>query len=181
MKDFFKALLLSSLFALFCFSCDNANHESQTLDTDTFVNVGDTAKDFTVQMYDGSYITLSDLRGKVVLLTFWASWCPPCDTELKAIPEKILNHYVGKDFVFLPIAREETVESIQKKIDEFKSMNINFPIGLDPTREIYSQYAKKTIPRNYIIDKNGIVVYSNFGYSEKGVKQMISKINKSLR
>ena len=83
----------------------------------TRVQVGDMAPDFTVEMFDGSRTTLSSLRGKVVLLNFWATWCPPCRKELKRVQHDVIDRFAGRDFVFLPVSRgekREAVEAIKK-------------------------------------------------------------------
>lgn len=180
---------------LFCTaSCGNSgkkgNAESQQavkseavapVDSDTYVNVGDIAPDFTVEMLDGRKITLSELKGKVVLVTFWATWCPPCNMEFRAIPEKLLKPFGGnEDFVFLPISREETRETVLEKMELFKEEGVAFPVGIDPERKIYSQYAKQTIPRNYLIGKDGKVAYKTIGYEEPEFEELTAKISELL-
>ncbi len=68
----------------------------------TLVEVGDTAPDFVVGMFDGTQVRLSELRGKVVLLNFWATWCPPCRAELARVGTDVIERFAGRDFVFLP-------------------------------------------------------------------------------
>ena len=119
---------------------------------ETLVKVGDNVPEFVVEMFDGQKIDIKDLKGKIVLINFWATWCPPCQEELKRVQKEIVDRFKGKDFVFLAISREETREQVKK----FRERNgYTFPMGLDPERKIYSKFATATIPRNFIIDKKG--------------------------
>ena len=115
------------------------------------------------------------------LLNFWATWCGPCMQEFNEIPEKILKRFEGKtDFVFIPISREETRETVQKKMAQLKENGIHFPVGLDPDKKIYSKYAQSYIPRNYIIDRDGKVVYTTIGFNPEDFKKMVDKIAELL-
>ena len=80
----------------------------------TLVKVGDPVPDFTVKMFDGSTVDIASLKGKVVLINFWATWCPPCRAELKQVQKQIIDRFAGRDFVFLPISRGETREAVEK-------------------------------------------------------------------
>jgi peroxiredoxin len=147
----------------------------------TLINAGDMAPDFVVQMLDGKKIRLSELRGKVVLINFWATWCPPCMQEFNVITPKIITPFKGKDFVLLPISRGEETEVVKKKMLQLKEKGIDFPVGLDPQKSIYSLYATQFIPRNFLINKEGRVVYNSVGYEEKGLDELAKKISELLK
>ncbi len=148
----------------------------------SIIKAGDAAPDFVVEMLDGGSMKLSDMKGKVVLLNFWATWCGPCMKEFSEIPEKIVKRFEeNPDFVFIPISRGETHETVQKKMDQLKESGIDFLVGLDPDKTIYSLYAKSYIPRNYLIDKDGKVIYTSIGYEEKEFAGMADQIAELLK
>jgi len=146
----------------------------------TIITVGEMAPDFVVEMLDGSKIKLSDLRGKVVLLNFWATWCAPCMKEFIEIPDKILVPFKSEDFVLLPISRGEKREDVMKKMERLKLKGIDFPVGVDPKKEIYSRYAQSMIPRNFLINKEGKVVFVSIGYDEDKLLDISKKIKMLL-
>ena len=145
---------------------------------ETLVKVGDDVPEFVVEMSDGQKINIKDLKGKIVLINFWATWCPPCQEELKRVQKEIIDRFKGKDFVFLAISREESKEQVKK----FRERNgYTFPMGLDPERKIYSKFATATIPRNFIIDKKGKIVEIEVGYTKEAFAKMIEKLERLLK
>jgi peroxiredoxin len=147
----------------------------------TIIHEGDMASDFTVVMLDGTKVKLSDLRGKVVMLNFWATWCGPCMEEFKEIPKKIVKHFEGKNFVLLPISRGEKREVVESKMKSLKEKGIDFPVGIDPTKAIYTLYATQYIPRNFIIDQNGKVVFLTVGLEGDVLGEIAKKIDELLK
>ena len=151
--------------------------EPDDLAKTTLINAGDVAPDFTVEMLDGSKVTLSALQGKPTLLIFWATWCPPCRLELSKLQEHIIDRY-GDKINVLPISRGEE----RAKVEEYISkMGYTFAVGLDGDQSIYRKYATNYIPRCFVIDAKGKVLYSGVGYDEAIAKEVEQNIEKALR
>ena len=151
--------------------------EPDDLAKTTLINAGDIAPDFTVEMLDGSKVTLSALQGKPTLLIFWATWCPPCRLELSKLQEHIIDRY-GDKINVLPISRGEE----RAKVEEYISkMGYTFAVGLDGDQSIYRKYATNYIPRCFVIDAKGKVLYSGVGYDEAIAKEVEQNIEKALR
>lgn len=144
----------------------------------TLVKEGMQAPDFTVTMFDGTTQTLSALKGKVVLVNFWATWCPPCREELKRVQTDIVDRFAGQEFVFIPISRAEERETVAAFREQ---MGYSFPMGLDPERKIYDQFASNFIPRNFLIDQEGKVVIASVGYEPEEFDALIAKIEELLK
>ena len=151
--------------------------EPDDLAETTLINAGDIAPDFTVEMLDGSKVALSALQGKPTLLIFWATWCPPCRLELSKLQEHIIDRY-GDKINVLPISRGEE----RAKVEEYISkMGYTFAVGLDGDQSIYRKYATNYIPRCFVIDAKGKVLYSGVGYDEAIAKEVEQNIEKALR
>lgn len=152
--------------------------EQDDLEETTLVRTGDIAPDFTVKMTDGRKLTLSALRGKVVLVNFWATWCPPCRQELAHMQTGILDPFAGTDLVVIPISRGETRATVESFIHK---MGYTFPVGIDENKSIYLKYATNYVPRSFVIDREGKVVYSVAGYDETVAREINEAITNALR
>lgn len=136
----------------------------------TLAGEGAEAPDFTVEMIDGSKVALSELRGKVVLLNFWATWCPPCREELSHVKQQVIDRFAGEEFVFLPISRGEE----RAAVEAFRAKTgYAFPMGLDTDETIYKRYATRFIPRNFLIDRTGRVVKATVGYDDEEFAELL--------
>ena len=154
-----------------------APQTQEQIDASTIAKEGMEAPDFIVEMFDGQKVRLSDLRGKVVLVNFWATWCPPCREELTRVQTDIIDRFAGKEFVFLPISRGEekqTVAAFRKR------MNYTFPMGLDPDQKIFRRYAKNYIPRNFLVGPDGKIILASIGYDKAEFEHLIKTIEKTL-
>ena len=175
-------IALSILFFMNVNAQDTDESEKKAQKESTIINVGEIAPDFTVEMLDGRSLKLSDMKGKIVLLNFWATWCGPCMAEFKEIPEKLIKRFEGNDnFIFLPISRGENRETVQKKMNQLRRTGIIFPVGLDPDKTIYESFAKMYIPRNFLIGKDGNVVYTSVGYEEEEFDALMDKIAELIK
>ena len=125
----------------------------------------------------GGKTDLAELKGKVVLLNFWATWCPPCRQELARVQSDVIDRFAGRDFVFLPISRGETHQTVAAFREK---TGYSFPMGLDPSQTVYDRYASNYIPRNFVIDRNGKVVLASVGYDPEEFDEMIKTIEKTL-
>lgn len=152
--------------------------EEDDVEVTTLVNVGDVAPDFAVTMFDGRTIKLSELRGNVVMVCFWATWCPPCRQELAHLQEGVIDQFAGEKFVVLPISRGEERAVVEKFIVD---NGYKFGVGLDSDRAIYDLYASNYIPRTFIVDKEGKVVYRTAGYDEVIAQEVNAAITKALK
>lgn len=157
-------------------SCGSKQKKASAEQT-TLVRTGDTAPRFTVEMFDGDTVTLSSLRGKVVLLNFWATWCPPCREELTRVQTDLIDRFAGQKFVFLPVSRGETREEVAAFREK---TGYTFPMGLDPAQAIYDKYASNYIPRNFLIDRDGKIVETTVGYEPAEFDALIETIEKTL-
>lgn len=143
----------------------------------TLVRAGDASPDFTVSLFDGGSVRLSDLRGKTVLVNFWATWCPPCREELTRVQAELIDRFEGRDFVFLPISRGETHETVARFREQ---TGYRFPMGLDPEQTIYKMYATNFIPRNFLVGPDGRVIVATTGYEPEEFDALVETIRKTL-
>ena len=139
---------------------------------------GSIVPDFSVTTIDGEKITISELKGKTIFINFFALSCPICMKELPVLQEKIWDVYKDNDnIVILSIAREHTTEEM---IDFRDKKAYRFPIAPDPDRSVYAIFAEKYIPRNIIIDKNGVIVHSKVGYNDEEFAKLLEVIKLQL-
>ena len=173
-------VLVSALIALLIFWTPEASAQTAqpSVESTTIVKEGTQAPDFTVEMFDGTKVTLSELKGKVVLVNFWATWCPPCRNELARVEKEIIERFKGQEFVFLPISRGESKD----KVAEFRNkMGYTFPMGLDTTQAIFKKYATNYIPRNFLVDREGKVVKASVGYDDAEFEALVKLIEKEIK
>lgn len=169
-----------AIFALLLFVFNSLSAQDQE-DRKYIVKVGDTAPDFTMFLPDGTKIRLSDLRGKVVMLQFTASWCGVCRKEMPYIESDIWqNHKSNVNFALYGIDRDEPAATV---LDFAKKTGVTYPIGLDPNADIFGLYAEKDagITRNIIIGKDGKIVMLTRLYDPAEFTEMVKVIDNLLQ
>ena len=195
-----KINFLLGTLLMFSLSCSESNGKKDTVkDVEAFesnseialvtdvddrgyiVSVGDMAPDFNLKTTTGKSFRLSDMRGKIVMLQFTASWCSVCRKEMPFIERDIWQkHKDNSSFFLIGVDRDEPVETV----NEFaKQTGITYPIALDPEGDVFALYAERKagITRNVIIDKTGKIVMLTRLYNEEEFSAMCKKIDEMLK
>ena len=115
------------------------------------IKPGDLAPDFSLATLDGATVKLSELRGKHVIINFWATWCGPCRSEMPAI-EEVYQRHRDDGLVILAINVRESNGDISPYI---KKIGVTFPVLLDRTGQVSSRYRVKAMPTTYLINPDG--------------------------
>lgn len=113
--------------------------------------IGQPAPDFTLDLYAGGEITLSELRGQVVVINFWASWCEPCRDEAPDL-ERVWREYKDQGVVLIGVDYVDVESAAREYLDEF---NVTYPNGLDKGQRISHAYRIRGVPETFFVDKNG--------------------------
>ena len=144
------------------------------------VRVGDIAPEMEMELTDGQKVKLSDLRGKVVMLQFTASWCGVCRKEMPFIESDIWQkHKANPNFALYGIDRDEPVETVKAFAEK---TGVTYPLALDPGADHFAKYAdrKAGITRNVLIDKEGKIVMLTRLYNEEEFASLCKKIDEML-
>lgn len=140
------------IFLGICLCMSGCGKEFESVEIYQELVQGSEAPDFTAEMTDGSSFTLSEQKGKVVLLNFWATWCSPCVGEMPAF-ERLYEEY-GDEIQILAVNSGEEKEIVDEFLQE---KNYTFPIAYDEKNEISEKYPSEGIPYTLIIGKDGKV------------------------
>lgn len=165
MKKFTLLIFLLFCFSLLITSCGKAPKVAK---------VGQVAPDFTLVDRQGKTWTLSELKGQVVFINFWATWCPPCVEEMPSM-QRLYSLLPNDKFKMLAILNNDD----PKRADLFaKKRNITIPILDDQANKIAPKYGLTGVPETYIVDKNGIIREKFIGpapWDSPGSVQMLMK------
>ena len=149
--------------------------------TGYIIRVGQTVPDIKWTQTDGKTVSIKDLRGKVVMLQFTASWCGVCRREMPFIERDIWQkHKDNKDFYLVGIDRDEpkaTVEAFAKQT------GVTYPLALDPGADLFAKFALREsgITRNVLVDRDGKIVMTTRLYNEKEFQLLVKKIDSLLK
>ena len=183
-----RLMILLSLFVAFA-SCADAQRggekptreQMEKADRNGYiVRDGDKAPDFTIELTDGRRVRLSELKGKVVLLQFTASWCGVCRKEMPQLEAQIWQkHKTDSDFVFIGVDRDEPLEKVKAFA---RQTGVTYPLGLDPGADIFGKFALKQsgVTRNVLIGRDGKIVMRTRLYDEAEFARLVGKVDELL-
>jgi peroxiredoxin len=117
------------------------------------VEVNFKAPDLSLTDIQGNNVSVSDHRGKVILLNNWATWCPPCKAEMPTL-NAFYEAHRGEGFVLIAIDAGDTSADVE---DFVKNYNLTFPVWLDPDTEALNAFKNFGLPNSYVIDREGVV------------------------
>jgi peroxiredoxin len=134
--------------------------------------VGNPAPDFSLDDLSGERIHLADLRGKVVLINFWATWCGPCRLEMPAL--QVRAERFAPQMAVLAVNFDEPADQVQAFVDE---LGLTFPVLLDPGAEVQDLYRVRGYPTTYLVDSEGTVQFVHIGLmAEEQMDRYLSQL-----
>lgn len=130
------------------------------------------APGFVLDLYNVGSVRLSDLRGRVVLINFWASWCPPCREEARRLAAAA-EAYAGRGVTFIGVNEWDTEENARAFLQQF---DVRYPNGPDPTGRIAIDYGVTGLPETYVVTREGMLVRRWVGpFSQPELEQFIDE------
>jgi len=164
-----KRILLSISILVICVLTSCAQNGESTL-----TSVGQEAPAFKCTTIDGTVIDTKEMKGKVIWINFFATWCPPCKKELPVLENNVLKKYIDNpDFVLVVLGREHTMDEMKEYAE---TTGLKMPFAPDEERKIFSMYATQSIPRNVIIGKDGKIAVQTIGYTESEFSKLEKQV-----
>ena len=161
------------LLVAICFAaCGTIGEEYPTHEESSVVGVGDVAPDFAVELLGGERVTLSELRGEVVLLVLFSHECPDCKMLMDDM-QAARDYFDDLGVRILAIERDGSAEDVETYM---ASHGYDFDVAVDDNRAIYNLYATMYVPRTYLIDSEGIIVHATIEYDASYVARILSAI-----
>ena len=127
----------------------------------------------------GKPVTLASLRGKVVLINFWATWCPPCVEEFPSMI-KLFKAALGDDFAMVMVSEDDTPTIVSEFLSRSFPAAKDLPIVMDPGKKVALTYGSEKFPESYLVDRDGKLRYWFINKRNWGSKEAIACINSML-
>jgi peroxiredoxin len=142
------------------------------------VGRGSVAPEFTLErLAGGAPVSLSDLRGRVVLVNFWATWCQPCEDEMPAM-ERLYRALRAEGFELLAISVDQDADAVGRFRER---LALSFPILLDPEKRVARAYLTFRFPESLLIDQDGVILERYIGAKEWDDEAYVRRIRRLLQ
>ncbi len=162
-KELIKPLLVFSILLLLMPTLASAAYE-----------LGDTVENFTLLDLDGNPVSLNDFEGDVILLNFFATWCPPCNDEAPVLEDNFWQEYQQAGFTVLAVDLLEPADLVSAWVD---GLGLTYPTVLSPDWSIFNQFpGAGGIPYNAIIDQNMVLRSGQYGFDEENMRSLIESL-----
>ena len=165
-----KTLLLFALLSIACPAF------AQTPDTTTLTKVGQAVPNFTVTTLDGKVVKIAELKGKVILLNFFATWCGPCREEMPGM-ERLFRAYRDKGLVVLAVNMQQSAKTVRPFVQELK---LSFPALLDAEGSVSHDYGIRALPVSFLVGRDGNLLWRAMGGREWDTREMQSYIGQAV-
>jgi len=140
------------------------------------VNVNDTAPDFTITTDDGRTISRSNFGGRLLVLNFWATWCPPCIEEMPSL-DRFQKQFAGSGVVVLGVSVDRDANAYRRFLERAR---VSFLTARDPEARISSRYGTFKFPETYVIDRRGRVREKIIGPADWTEAAMVERVRRLL-
>jgi cytochrome c biogenesis protein CcmG/thiol:disulfide interchange protein DsbE len=141
------------------------------------ITVGQSVPNFSLTTFDGQTIHTSELKGKVIVLNFWSSWCKPCEQEAADLERAWKRYQPGGEIVFLGLAYVDTEPN---SLAYLKKFGITYPNGPDLATKVSQMFRIRGVPETYIIGKDGKLAYVKIG-PFTSINEIVAAIESSAR
>jgi peroxiredoxin len=135
------------------------------------------APDFILPDLSGKTIRLQDLRGKVVIVNLWATWCTPCVAEMPTL-ETLWKAMAGKDLVLLAVNQDEATDGVRDWVD---GRELTFPVLLDPHAQVAHEWGVTGYPETFVVDRTGRIVHHHVGFRDWSEPEIVAAIELLLQ
>jgi peroxiredoxin len=138
--------------------------------------IGKKAPDFTLKDLNDKTVSLSSLKGSVVLINFWATWCPPCRAEMSSL-NNLYKEYKNNGLSVIAVSTDRSISSVK---DFLTKKPVELPVLMDSDSKVSRRFKVFSLPTSFLLDKNGVIVQKFLGEEEWDSPEMNKKIKELL-
>lgn len=172
-----RVLCLTSLFFLLAMGPNSSigGNKNVVSPLDAYKQTNTKAPDFTLKDVNGRTFSLSSLKGKVILLNFWATWCPPCKAEMPSM-NQLYNEIKAKRFEVVAVSSDRSLSNVKEFLSKSR---VDFTVLFDEKKTVTREYKVFSMPTTFLIDRNGLIVekyYGEYDWTDSEVRKQIEKL-----